>query len=424
VHHKKRTFSKKNEEDFSQRFLKEMQKLSVDKVVIQGATVIHYNEDRKGKQTKLNDFSLTMNNILVDSTTRNDKDRFLFAKETFLSFKNFISTTTDGLYDLKIGSVAVKEPQQIITLQNLTFKSKLSRQAFQKRFKVRKEIFDLSMPSITIQKMNWWDLLNEEKLEADEVTVGNAKLAVYLDRTPAPASKMGNFPNQLMMKMKLPVAVSKIKLTNMEVAYTEFHPKSGQSGTVVFDRISMHISNATNIKAKLVTNKMTTITASAQFMRAVPIKAIFNLDMLNHKRGVFSVSLSLDGFNGEMVNSFAEPLGLVRVAKGRLHKVEVKVNGDETKAASDVLVLYNDLKISLLENDSGKKTLDKKDVTTLFANLFVIKDDNPKGSKEPRKEQGEFIRNRNAGFLNLIWKAALVGILKTIGAPEKLAYKQ
>jgi hypothetical protein len=83
IHHAKRKPTVEKRGDFSDRFLKEMEKLSITKVMIESATVIHYNDDKKGKQTKLNDFALSMNNVLVDSTTRSDKDRFLFAKEAF-----------------------------------------------------------------------------------------------------------------------------------------------------------------------------------------------------------------------------------------------------------------------------------------------------------------------------------------------------
>lgn len=424
VHHKNRTASKKNDEDFSQRFLKEMQKLSVNKLVIEGATVIHYNDDQKGKKTKLNDFSLTMNNILIDSATRTAKDRFLFAKEAFLSFKNFNTATNNGLYNFKVGSVAVKEPQHTVRLQNITYKSSLSKAAFQKKFKTRKEIFNLSMPSVTIQNMDWWDLMNEEKLEAGDITITNLKLAVYLDRTPPPSSKMGNFPNQMLMKMPMKIRIKKIGVHNMEVTYTELNPKSAQSGTVELDKINMNISNVTNIKALLAANATTKITATARFMRAVPLEAAFNLDMVNYKSGAFTANLSVDGFDGKLANSFAGPLGLVKIKDGTIQKVEVKVKGNERKATSDVLLLYKDLNVSLLEKDSDKKALDKKDVTSFLANLLLIKNDNPKGNKEPRREKGEFIRNPNAGFLNLVWKAALTGILKTIGAPAKLAYKQ
>lgn len=47
VHHRKRTAVKKSGEDFSQRFLKEIQKLSINKIVIEGAVLTHYNDDKK-----------------------------------------------------------------------------------------------------------------------------------------------------------------------------------------------------------------------------------------------------------------------------------------------------------------------------------------------------------------------------------------
>ena len=61
IHHKKINTPPAKEVSFPQAFLKEMEKLSIDSLLIHGATVIHYNEDKKGKQTKLNNFSLLPN---------------------------------------------------------------------------------------------------------------------------------------------------------------------------------------------------------------------------------------------------------------------------------------------------------------------------------------------------------------------------
>ncbi len=99
------------------------------------------------------------------------------------------------------------------------------------------------------------------------------------------------------------------------------------------------------------------------------------------------------------------------------------MKGDQWHAGGDVLVLYKDLKLSLLEKDIGKSTLDKKDATTFLSNRFVLKKNNPKGNGKPRKETAEFKRIPEGGFFMLVWKTALVGVLKTIGAPTKIANK-
>jgi hypothetical protein len=66
--------------------------------------------------------------------------------------------------------------------------------------------------------------------------------------------------------------------------------------------------------------------------------------------------------------------------------------------------------------------LKKKSVTSFIADTFVLKDENPSKDGQIRKENGVF--NRKSGiFFNMVWKTTFVGILKTIGAPEKLAYE-
>jgi len=51
---------------------------------------------------------------------------------------------------------------------------------------------------------------------------------------------------------------------------------------------------------------------------------------------------------------------------------------------------------------------------------LVLKDENPSKDGSIRKADAFFIRQHGT-FFNLIWKTTFTGILKTIGAPEKIA---
>jgi hypothetical protein len=117
------------------------------------------------------------------------------------------------------------------------------------------------------------------------------------------------------------------------------------------------------------------------------------------------------------------PLGMTKIKSGVIQKVEAKIKGDQWQANGNILILYKDLNLSLLEKDKGKAALDKKDVTSFIANAFVLKKNNPKKGEEPRKETAEFKRIPEGGFFMLVWKTILAGALKTIGAPVKLASK-
>jgi len=420
IDHRNSTKKPTSSEDFSQRFLKEMEKLSIDKLVIEGGNIVVHDK-QQGSTKKLNDVQVHMNAILLDQDTRKDKDRFLFSREARLEFHDFNTRTKDGLYNFKIGAVAVDAAKRKLTLRNLSFGSTLSKEAFVKKQKVAKEMYGLSIPSLTISGVDWWPALNGEELKADEVETNGGKFSVYFDRALPPKNKMGNFPNQLLTKLPVKLDVDRMKIRNLDVSYEERNPLSQQTGTIYLDNASMDITNLHNGKG----GSPVVINGKALLMHKVPVTASFRFDMNKAKVGVFSASITSNTpFDGTLLNSFAVPLGMMKLEKGELQKLQANIKGNELGAGGDVLVLYKDLKLSLLEKDKGKSALDKKDVTSLLANLFVLKKDNPKDGKAPRVAQAQFKRDPEGGFMMLVWKTILVGVLKTIGAPEKIAYKK
>ncbi|HEU4903773.1 MAG TPA: hypothetical protein VFT06_13300 [Flavisolibacter sp.] len=417
IDHRKAKESK-TEGDFAQRFLKQMEKLSVNKLVVEGGSIIVHDR-QKGTRKKLANVQVLMNDILLNEETRKDKNRFLYAKEARLDFHQYTSTTKDGLYRFKIGDVSVNASQKQITLKNLSFGSPLSKEAFVAKQKKAKEMYSLSLPSMTINGVDWWSLLNEEEVIAREAETKGGKFTVYFDRALPPKNKMGNFPNQLLLKLPLQLNIARLKIRDLAVSYEERNPLSQQSGTVYLDNASMDFTNVNNnSKTPVVVN------GTALLMHKIPVRAMFRFDMSGAKSGRFSASIqSTTPYDGRLLNTVAVPLGMMKVEKADLKKLTATIKGDENGAGGDVEVLYKDLKLTLLEKDKGKVALDKKDVTSFLANL-VLKKDNPKDGKAPRQEQAQFRRDPNGGFMMLVWKTVLVGILKTIGAPEKLAYKK
>ena len=115
---------------------------------------------------------------------------------------------------------------------------------------------------------------------------------------------------------------------------------------------------------------------------------------------------------------------MFHIKRGRGKELTATISGNNAGASGKILLLYNDLHIIPLEKSSKTKNgLGKKNLTSFIANSFFIKNDNPSGNKAPRNPDCNFTRNVHSSFFNLLWKTTFVGILKTIGAPEKIAYK-
>jgi hypothetical protein len=366
----------------------------------------------------LNNVAVELIDILVDSTTRTQKDRFLFAERGTISFSDFSKPTTDGLYWLKVGKVRVRAPQPQVVLSNVSFTSPYNRSEFSRRQKQSKELYNLVLPSVTVSNVDWWTLLNEEEIVADAITAKGGRLSIYLDRSLPPKDKMGNFPNQLVKKLPVRLNVARMNLSGLNFSYTEYNPISQQSGTVYMDNVVLAVSNLSNTTTRPMVAK-----GSALFMHQVPVQSSFVFDMAAARTGKFSATIKSNGFDASLINSFAMPMGLMKMEKGTLQSAEASMAGDQWKATGNVFIPYQDLKLSLLEKDKGEKALDKKGVTTFLANLFVLKKNNPQEGKDARREQASFTRIPEGGFFMLVWKTLLVGALKTIGAPEKLAYK-
>lgn len=418
IDHRKAQKEKSNE-GFSQRFLKEMEKLSIAKLEVDGGTVIVHDR-QKGATKKLGGMKVQMADILLNDQTRADKDRFLFAKEAKLAFKDFSTATHDGLYTFKIGDVSVDASQKTVALKNLSFTSLLSKEAFVKKQSEAKEMFNLLLPAVNIKGIDWWNVFNGDEMIASSVQTNGGKFSVYLDRNLPPKSKSGNFPSQLLKKLPLRLNIAGMKMQNLDVSYEERNPLSGKNGTVYLDKATLTLDNVSNEGSDPLL-----VDGTALLAHKVPIQASFSFDMKQYKTGKFSAGLSCNTpFDGTLLNPVAMPLGMLKLEKGTLQKLTATMEGDEQGANGIVTVLYKDLKLSLLEKDKGKTALDKKDVTSFMANLFVLKKDNPKNGKAPRTEQASFKRDPTGGFVMLIWKTVLVGILKTIGAPEKIAYKK
>lgn len=425
VYSKKRPYNKPNDsKTLYQRLMDQMKHIGIGKVIVQNGTFIHHNLE-KNKTTKFNDIAINLTNIVIDSNTQSDKKRFLFAKDVELTMKNYSVPTTNKLYTLKVGEISVRATQQSLTAKNVSLQPHYNKQEFQNHVQTRKERFDISISSIEFQNADWWSLINNEKLIATSAQISKADIQVYLDRRkPLGRIDLKSFPHQLIMKLPLKMAIGKVRVNDLDLVYEEFSKLSNQKGRLYIENLQGTISNLTNLPSKIKSNRTMTAVANGIFMRTAPVELKLNFDLANYKTGVFSARLKTNkGFNGQSVNAVAEPLGLFRVKSGQLKELTASVRGNNYRASGEIVMLYNDLHITPLKKDRDNPgELKKKSVTSFIANTFVLKDENPSKDGEVRKENAVFDR-KSGTFFNMVWKTTFIGILKTIGAPEKMAYE-
>jgi hypothetical protein len=422
-HSKTATKAKKDSLTLSQRLAGQMKHLAVEKIVLQKGTLILHHL-KKNTTTRFRDIAMELSDLLMDPSTQNDKSRFVFANRASFSFENFSMPTSDHLYDVKMGRVSVSTDQGLMTGKNISLQPRFSKTEFQRRVGVMQERYAFSFPFIRFRKMDWWRLLNEESLEAGEAEIRSADLEVYLDRSLPPGKvHMHDFPHQLLMRLPIRVNIPRLKFSNAKLRYEEHNPSSGKTGKVDFSHLNGVITNLTNISSVIRRRNTAQVSATAVFLNRVPMTMGLRFNLAGYKTGAFSASLKVNDFDGTILNPVSEPIAMFLIKRGNVKSLTAATSGDNYKASGKVLLLYDDLHIVPLKKDGDKPGgLKKKSVTSLLANKLLIKDENPKGGHEPRNPDCSFTRDPHGSFFNLVWKTTFVGILKTIGAPEKLAY--
>lgn len=403
-----------------QKLMNEMKHIGIGKVVIENGTLIHHS---KTKTTKFTDIAINLSNIVIDSTTQYDHKRFLFAKEAELTLKNYSVPTSDHLYTFKVGTISVAATKQLLVARNIVLQPNYSKEEFQNHIKIQNERYEISVPSVSFKTVDWWNLINDEKLEASFGEINIADIKIYLDRRlPAGPEIFGTYPHQLLMKLPLKVNVQKLNVNDLDLSYEEFSKASGKPGKFFFKNMHGSIYNVTNMPEVIRRNKTTTVHATGTFMNVEPTQLDLYFDLSNYKAGIFSADFKAQKeLDATVINSIAEPLGLFMVKRGNLKELTSHVSGDNYKASGNVTLLYDNLHITPLKKDESKPNgLKKKSITSFIANAFVLKDENPSKNGEVRKVTASYTRGKGT-FFNLIWKTIFVGILKTIGAPERLA---
>jgi len=138
---------------------------------------------------------------------------------------------------------------------------------------------------------------------------------------------------------------------------------------------------------------------------------------LFHPKGRFDVSGNMGAIEGKDVNPLAEPMGPASIKEGRFNGLTFDLHGNDYSMNGTVKLLYDDLKVAILEKDKGATETDKKFLTSLLAN-FVIKNSNPKGDNDVRVQQVSLSRNTNRSLFYLCWKTIFKGIRGTVGIKQ------
>ena len=384
IFHKKPAYAPKGSttiQSIYQKLSKQLNRLAIKKLYLKNVQMVHHNyvAHAEDKKIALKNINITLDSILMDSTTVNDTTRFMFAKNAEVTMVKLQLPTADSLYNIKIDSLALNAVKNTAAIKQFSLLCRYNRDAFSRHVTAQKDLYNIHINRINLQNINWGYILTGESFTADNITAANGTVNIYCDRRlPKPSSKFGHYPHQLLMKDSIPITIKTFTLDGFSVNYEEFNPNSGKVGKVAFSNINAAITNITNNKKIIAGNNYMKATGTAVFMQSARVKASFLFNLARAKQGAFITDASMGGINAVQLNDMCEALGRFSIQQGDIKGLTTHIEGDNYGAVGQVTFLYNDLKIAVLKKDNNDSTqLKKRGLISFIANTFVLKKSTP-----------------------------------------------
>ncbi|MDB5141866.1 MAG: hypothetical protein JWQ66_579 [Mucilaginibacter sp.] len=379
-------------------------------------------EDYSGHKlaiSELKEMNLSATDLLIDSATQKDRSRLLYCRDIVTELNNYSGRSANGLYTYKIKSLRLSTQTSKLNIEGLDLRPVKAKEFFEKSDEDR---FDVHLDSLQITHFDYLSYHKYRVINAAHMILSSGSLNLFSNPKyiPKKTDRVRTYPNFGLKQIRADLNIDTIDVHHINVSYTEFNQKSDRTGTITFNNSSGRFLNITTNKIALQKNNICTVRLSSYFMNRGKLNVLFTFN-LTDENVPFSYKGDMGGMDLPAINPAIMPLGLIKINSGKLTRFEFDINADSQVAKGRISVQYNDLKVTVLKADTAHDKLKRMTIASLFANVLVLKHDNPDNPGEiPRAFNVTYYRPSNFPFFKSIWHTFLEGIKPCVGLNEKM----
>ncbi|MGZ3777075.1 MAG: hypothetical protein ACXVI9_05655, partial [Mucilaginibacter sp.] len=379
-------------------------------------------EDYSGNKlaiSELKELSLSATDLLIDSTTQADKSRTLYCKDIEAALDNYSGSMNKGLYNYHINSITLSTQTSRLTIKGLDLQPVKPEVFFKNSYHDR---FKIHLDSLQLDHFDFVSYHKYRVLHASALTISSGGVAIFSNprQSPAKTDRIKSFPHFALQQVNADITIDTIHARRINVTYTEFNKKSNQAGSVTFDNSTAEIIHVTTNPDSLKKNNISTAHISSRIMNSGKLDALMTFN-LGDKNAAFAYKGSVGPMNLSSINPACMPLALIKLNSGTLKQMTFDIKANSQKAHGTVSILYNNLKVTVLKADTANDRLKHMTIASLFANILVIKHDNPDNpGARPRTVIVDYVRPDTTAFFGSIWKTLLAGIKPSAGVDKKM----
>ncbi len=394
---------------------KKLASIALNTLEMQNATIhVKVHNDSLPLQHTLENSAIFLENLYMDSTVYSQPGNLLFTDNLRFQTEDIRIMLPDSLQILELGKVGFITQDSTLFANNIKLIPRYEKTALAPQVGYQKGWVRLESDSAFLKGVNFYDLLYKQKIIAQKLGINDFTISTYKDKNYLLPDTIQQ-PTVRELIMDIPYYI-KLDTLDLQQGFVdvELLAENGEiPGRIFFSNLQAQAYNITNDSILIQNNPNLTLAASAQVMEEAPLQAYFTFDMLSDD-GSHDYSAHLGSMNMQQFNPILEPTALVKIRRGQIDTLNMRVRANKHYAIGNMEFLYDKLRISILDRNKDTIPADKGFVS-FFANTFIVNTSNP--SLFITRE-GEIYAERDLrkAMFDHWARSSLSGIISSIGS--------
>lgn len=266
--------------------------------------------------------------------------------------------------NFSVHNFRVNTAQEYLEWDSLVVLNRISRDSFWRMQPFEKDYFTFSTGRLRADQLRPVLYGGDTTVYIRKLTVDPLNFKVERDkRMPDDTVTYRPLLTRMLKKLKFPFNIDTIRLINSLVWHNVIDEKTEKEGTIYFTNIDGYITNVKNYNYKQADSFR--IGLGTRLMGKGKLRFQFREAYGDSLQG-FLLAARMDSMEMSELNRLMTPLYNVRIDKGKIDELSMRVKGTNVLAYGTMDIHYNHLKVSVLNEENKRRNL-----ISWAANLFV-----------------------------------------------------
>ena len=373
-----------------------------------------FSYDNRKKLINILDVGLAINDLQIDSTLGSDHPNYLF-KDMRLDSHGKAIISGDSMYTFRTRDIRVNLPLKRISFDSITLTPRFKKEAFFEKEKVQTDRITVYGKSIDFNNFDFTTLLNQKVFHTGNISLNNFNVLFERDKHYPLSNAVKPMPLEMLRHIPYKFKADSVIINHGFVSYYEYEKKASNPGIFFINNFNVYFLNVTDDFSTLDSAAVLKIHGSGQMMQTSNLNFVLLMPYFSPDNQ-FWFSAQTSRTDLSQFNSLAQNVMGISVASGIGNADVQYVTGNDKFAKGNMLFLYKNLKLRLYNRKKAKtnKGLGSPFVNFMLNNLMV-RTNNPRFLKPPRKGIVYFERDPHKSFINYLWKSSFSGVTSTLG---------